>query len=64
MSNREYVEFGGPTRASLRSLSQSLTYEGLLEGVLTVEMTKRQLAEVRDRYRGADRGHDALVLES
>ena len=28
-----------------------------------MEMTKRQLAEVRDRYRGTDRGHDALVLE-
>jgi len=63
MGNRGDIEFAGGTRASLRSLYQSLTYEGLLDGVPTVEMTKRQLAEVGSRYRGADRGHDALVLE-
>lgn len=57
------VDFEGGTRAELRSLSQSLTYEGLLEGVPTVAVTKQQIARVRDQWHGADRGHDALVLE-
>jgi hypothetical protein len=63
MSNRGYVEFAGGTRASLRSLYQSLTYEGLLDGAPTVEMNNHTVASMRERYRGSDRGHDALVLE-
>ena len=63
MSNRGYVEFAGGTRASLHSLYQSLTYEGLLDGAPTVEMNNHTVASMRERYRGSDRGHDALVLE-
>ena len=63
MTHRGDIEFAGGTRASLRSLYQSLTYEGLLDGAPTVEMNNHTVASVRERYRGSDRGHDALVLE-
>lgn len=63
MRNRGDVEFANGVIASLRSLHQSRTYEGLLDGAPTVEMNERLVASVRERYRGSDRGHDGLVLE-
>jgi hypothetical protein len=63
MGSRGDIEFAGGTRASLRSLYQSLTYEGLLDGAPTVEMNNHTVASMRERYRGSDRGHDALVLD-
>lgn len=60
------VDFADGVCASLRWLSQSLTYEGLLDGAPTDEMNRDRVASARERYRRSGRGpepHDPLVIE-
>ena len=72
------MTLGGPTRklgdvnfadgvcASLRWLSQSLTYSGLLDGAPTAEMNRDLVESARERYRHSGPGqdpHDPLVIE-
>jgi len=45
------VDFADGVCASLRWLSQSLTYAGLLDGAPTVEMNRALVASARERYR-------------
>jgi hypothetical protein len=60
------VDFADGVCASLRWLSQSLTYSGLLDGAPTDEMNRDLVASVRERYRRSGPGqepHDPLVIE-
>ncbi len=61
------VDFSDGVRASLRWLSQSLTYEGLLDGAPTDQLNRDLIASARERYRHVGPGqdpHEPLVIES
>jgi ADP-ribosyl-[dinitrogen reductase] hydrolase len=57
------ADFADGIRASLKWLSQSLTYAGLLDGAPTAEMNRDLISSLRERYRRVGRGHDPLVIE-
>jgi hypothetical protein len=60
------VEFADGVCASLRWLSQSLTYSGLLDGAPTAEMNRDLVESARERYRHSgprQDPHDPLVIE-